>query len=407
VSTPFYEACALLWLASQPNFDHGVAIEILHVGSPVAWSNRLRAANILSTTPGPGPGLSERSQATENLTEVCGLLRDSIEASTNQRSVAKESKGFKKLPVHTQTMILLPPSLRARSAGYADAQGILTRSEPLTKYGEVLAATSSSHALSVTAHYIWDVFKCSVHIPTSHARALYHGQFRWPTMFARAAFSIFSVPPASASGHLASNTEEGRLQLELEATKGKGISTAQAVATAKIHHSPILNTPALQDFLSNKLHVNFLVFGKNPPLTTFLRTWSRHTVSHHESYELLTNADPSFCSRAGHIIDMAEQAFLCSCITASTTLDIDQSVLNHASLRTGISMGMMPAVAIPASLASILPPSAPRSRPLATPNDESPSKRAKATKEVAKDKPKARDPPRKRQTPTTRTVPPA
>jgi hypothetical protein len=111
ISTPFYEACALLWLASQPNFGHGMAIEILHVGAPVAWSKRLGASHILSATPGPGPQLSEPSQATENLTEVCGLLRDSIVASTTQRSIAKESKGFKKLPTHTQTMILRASAL--------------------------------------------------------------------------------------------------------------------------------------------------------------------------------------------------------------------------------------------------------------------------------------------------------
>jgi hypothetical protein len=141
-------------------------------------------------------------------------------------------------------------------AGYADSQGILTHTEPVTEYGEVLAATSSSHALSVTAYYIRDVFKCSIHIPASLATALYHGQFCWPTMFARSAFSIFSVPPASASGQLASHMKEERVQLELEATEGKGISAAQAVATAKIHHSPIRTTPDLQDFLSNKLHIN-------------------------------------------------------------------------------------------------------------------------------------------------------
>jgi hypothetical protein len=252
------------------------------------------------------------------------------------------------------------------------------------------------------------VLKCFVHIPASLARALYHRQFRWPTMFARGAFSIFSVPPASASGQLASQTEEERVQLELDATEGKGISAAQAVATAKIHHSPIRNTPALQDFLSNKLHINVLVFGRNSPLTTFLRTWSRHTVSHRESYELLTNADASFCSRVSHIIDMAEQAFLCSCITPATTNDIDQSVLDQSALRTGISMGMMPAVAIPASLASILLPSpTPRSRLPAPPNDESPAKRAKANKDSVRDKLKARDPPRDRPQLTTRTVPPS
>jgi hypothetical protein len=267
VSTPFYEACALLWLASQPNFGHGVAIKILHVSAPVAWSKRLGATRILSAIPGPGPG--------------------------------------------------------------------------------------------------------------------------------RGAFSIFSVPPASASGQLASQTEEERVQLELDATEGKGISAAQAVATAKIHHSPIRNTPALQDFLSNKPHINVLVFGRNSPLTTFLRTWSRHTVSHQESYELLTNADASFCSRVSHIIDMAEQAFLCSCITSATTNDIDQSVLDHSALRTGISMGMMPAVAIHASLALILLPlPTPRSRLPAPPNDKSPAKRAKANKDSVRDKLKARDPPR-------------
>jgi metal-dependent HD superfamily phosphatase/phosphodiesterase len=107
------------------------------------------------------------------------------------------------------------------------------------KYGEVPAATLASQALSVTTHYIWDVFKCSVHIPTSLATAVYHGQFRWPTMFTQGAFSIFSLPSASALGQLVFRSEEERVHLELEVTKGKGISAAQAVATAKIHHSPI------------------------------------------------------------------------------------------------------------------------------------------------------------------------
>jgi hypothetical protein len=107
-------------------------------------------------------------------------------------------------------------------AGYADGQGILVRMEPVTNYGKVLAATSSSHALSVTTHYIvWDVFKCSVRIPASLATAIYHGQFRWPTMFTRGAFSIFSLPPASASGQLAFRSEEERVQLELRVPKEK------------------------------------------------------------------------------------------------------------------------------------------------------------------------------------------
>jgi hypothetical protein len=63
VSTPFYEACTLLWLASQPNFGFGVSIEILHIGALVAWSKGVAAAHIPSATLGPGPGLSERSQA--------------------------------------------------------------------------------------------------------------------------------------------------------------------------------------------------------------------------------------------------------------------------------------------------------------------------------------------------------
>jgi hypothetical protein len=296
-------------------------------------------------------------------------------------------------------------------AGYANGQGILFRTEPVPKYGEVLAATSSSHALSVTTHYIQDVFKCSVHIPASLATAIYYGQFRWPTMFTRGAFSIFSLPPASASGQLAFRSEEERVQLELEATEGKGISAAQAIATAKIHHSPILNPPALQDFLSNKLHINVLVFGQNSPLTTtFVHTWSRHTVSHRESYELFTDSGLSFCSRLGHIIDMAKQAYLCSCITAATTLDIDLSVLDHAALRTGIAMGMMPVVAIPASLASILITSPhPRSQAPALACDESPAKRQKPAKDAehSRDKPKAREAPRERPTQVTQPTPPS
>jgi hypothetical protein len=91
VLTPFYQACALLWLASQPAFSFGIPLKILHVGAPVAWSKRVQAANILPATPGSGPGLSATTQATKNLTEVCGLLCDSIAASTHQRSTAKDS----------------------------------------------------------------------------------------------------------------------------------------------------------------------------------------------------------------------------------------------------------------------------------------------------------------------------
>jgi hypothetical protein len=153
-----------------------------------------------------------------------------------------------------------------------------------------------------------------------------------------------------------------------------------------------------------------LVFGRTSSLATFIHTWSCHMVSHRESYELLTDADASFCSRLGHIIDMAEQAYLCSCITAATTADINLSVLDHSALRTGIAMGMMPSVAIPASLAPILlttPHS--RSRTPALACDESPAKRQKSGKDAerGRDKLKAREAPRKRPPQLTRPIPPA
>jgi hypothetical protein len=181
VSTPFYEACTLLWLASQLNFASTVPIKSLHVDTLADWAKQVSLANILSTTPGAGPGLAIASQATENLTEVCGLLRDSIVASTTQRATSKDSKGFKKLPAHMQLMILR--ASKPTAAGYANTQGLLLCTEPITAYGEVLAATSSSHALSVMVHYIREVFKCSVLIPASLATAIYHGQFCWPSMF--------------------------------------------------------------------------------------------------------------------------------------------------------------------------------------------------------------------------------
>jgi hypothetical protein len=84
MSTPFYEACARLWLGSQPNVSFGILLEVLHLGTPVAWAKHVGTANILLATPGSGPGLSTTTQATENLTEVCGLLRYSIVASTHQ-----------------------------------------------------------------------------------------------------------------------------------------------------------------------------------------------------------------------------------------------------------------------------------------------------------------------------------
>jgi hypothetical protein len=85
-------------------------------------------ANILSATPGTGPGLDSTTQAIKNQTKVCSLLRDSIIASTTQCAMAKDTKGFKKLPTHTQQMILWASEPTA--VGYIDAQGKLLRTEP-------------------------------------------------------------------------------------------------------------------------------------------------------------------------------------------------------------------------------------------------------------------------------------
>jgi hypothetical protein len=231
-SDAFFEACSLLWLACQPDFSDTVPLDILSVGPPVAWSRRVRDSHILSAVPGPGPSLSTASQATENLSEVCGLLRNSIVDSTAQRPQATSTKGFRKIPIFTQKMILR--ASEPSTLGYADANGILLRTKPVAEYAEVLSATSSSHALSVTMHYMRDIFKCSVQIPASLANSVYHGQFRWSSMFSRGTFSIFSLPPASASGRAALRSDEERVQLELEATEGKGISAGQAQSTAKL-----------------------------------------------------------------------------------------------------------------------------------------------------------------------------
>lgn len=406
-SDAFFEACSLLWLASQTAFTDTVALEILSVGPPILWAHSVRDAHIVSTMPGPGPSLSTSSQATENLTEVCGLLRDSIVDSTAQRLHATSTKGFRKIPIFTQKMILR--ASEPSPSGYADSNGTLLRTEPVAEYAEVLATTSSSHALSVTMHYMRDIFKCSVQIPASLANSIYHGQFRWSSMFSRGAFSIFSLPPASASGRGAIRSDEERVQLELEATEGKGISAGQAQSTAKIHHSAIHNPPSLQDFLHNKLHINVLVFGRLSPLSTFIQTWSRHTVTARESYELLSDADPSFCSRVGHIIDMAEQAYFSSCIEAATTLDIDTSMLDHSTLRSNITMGMMPAIVIPRSLAAmVLQNPAHRRAQVGSSNDDPPTKRLKIQAEPPPPKDKEREkvpktPPRKL---VTRIVPP-
>jgi hypothetical protein len=108
---------------------------------------------------------------------------------------------------------------------------------------------------------------------------------------------------------------------------------------------------------------------------------------------------------------MAEQAFLSSCITAEKTTDIDMGVLDHSFLRTRISMGMMPAIAIPATLSSMLvTPSASRPRPPAPTAEEPASKRPRAQKEREREKDKPardREPAVKRATMVTRTVPSA
>jgi hypothetical protein len=130
MSTPFYEACALLWLASQPKFSYDLPLKIFHIGVPVACAKGVGTANILLTTCS-GRGLSGATQATKNLTDGCGLLHDSIVASMRQQFTSKESKGFKKLPTHIpRPLSSKPPS---QPAGYADAQGTLVCMEPATK----------------------------------------------------------------------------------------------------------------------------------------------------------------------------------------------------------------------------------------------------------------------------------
>jgi hypothetical protein len=143
-------------------------------------------------------------------------------------------------------------------------------------------------------------------------------------MFSQEAFSIFSLPPALAMGQLPFWSEEEHVQLGLEATKGKDISTSHAATNAKIHRSPICNPLVLQDFLSNKMHVNLCAWGD--------------TVSHCKGYKLLLmDADASFCSCTGHIIDMATQAYLCSCIMVGAMTDISMSILDYSTLQTGMA----------------------------------------------------------------------
>ncbi len=38
-SDAFFEACSLLWLASQTAFTDTVALEILSVGPPILWAH--------------------------------------------------------------------------------------------------------------------------------------------------------------------------------------------------------------------------------------------------------------------------------------------------------------------------------------------------------------------------------
>jgi hypothetical protein len=158
------------------------------------------------------------------------------------------------------------------------------------------------------------------------------------------------------------------------------------------------------------LHINVLVFGHLSPLSAFIQTWSRHTVTARKLYELLSDADPSFCSRVGHIIDMAEQAyFSSSCIKAATTLNIDTTMLDHSSLRSHITMGMMPAIVIPRALAAmVLQTPASHRRDKCSPSpDAPPTKRVKFQADQTPPKAKEKLPPKPPACKlVTRTVPP-
>jgi hypothetical protein len=108
---------------------------------------------------------------------------------------------------------------------------------------------------------------------------------------------------------------------------------------------------------------------------------------------------------------MAEQAFLSSYIMAAQTSNIDVSVLDCSFFRTGISMGMMPAIAIPATLLSMIQ-AAPHSWPQlpVTASNELLSKHPQVPKERERDRdhhrPKEREPGIKCAIVVTWTVPP-
>ena len=355
-SDALFNVLAFLWRAAQDEYEtfpNPITIEPLPVGPSGSWARSVRDRHITpEEAPTPG-GIPHDREAIMNLTETTANLAITIARNhaAQETGTADGSKNFKKFPLSTRTMILRASSKDA--AGYCDPQGILIRTAPVATYMDILAATSSAQAHTVISHILNNVHKLSVIVPASLAAAIYAGHIKWGTRFQSGAFSMFALPPASAIGHNF-RAEEARTQQALEATEGKGISSAQADATAKITHTAITDLHNLQDFIHNKCYVNVLVFGDLSPLVTRLQGWSSHIREHREAYELLSSADITFCTQIGQLWDMSEQAYLQDCMSNDKATAIDVTILDHTDTQRQIAMGIGPCITLPANLAAQL-----------------------------------------------------
>ena len=354
-STALHDVVAFLWRAAQDGaFPNPITIETLTFGPSARWAKTIKNRHIIQEDPPDQQnGLPTGSQALQDLAESCkGLRVDIARQNSNLNSARDETnKVFKKFPSPVQKMILR--ASEPDPAGYCAPNGTLNRTAPVSTYMEILASGSSAQALAVIGFYLNDKFKLSSLIAASLAVAIYTGNIKWFNRFTRGAFSIFSCPHASAVG-FNGHSEEDRTQRALEATEGKGISSAQAASSSKIVHTVIIDLHSLQDFLNIKTHVNLLLFGPGSPLVLKLQVWSRVIAEHRESFELLASADHTFCSQVGQLWDMSEQAFLQNCIAADTPADIDRNCLDHSMFQRQITMGIAPSITLPSSLATLL-----------------------------------------------------
>lgn len=322
-----------------------------------AWAAGLHDRDLPSVTPGGTPSADSTTTALlltmGRQTTALETLATKMPTVTPDSSPSKSKDRFAGFPSHLQTMILMASEPIPAGTEDADGNYILTRTEPVASYLELLKATTIGNARSHLHTKLNDELGCAADLPLSTISHVWLGYLKWRQVHQPAAFSVFSCFHTMITAPLAQpggdeSTES--VVLALKAVEGTGLSEADLDKVGKITHTVPHTVDDGQKMLGVFGMVLGILFGQSSVPCLAAVGWCEHITTFQTSYNARLLANPTYMIGVLWTFDVALQMFLLSCQRGTP----DPSLLNFKDTKTSILMGQFTLSDLPGILTAKL-----------------------------------------------------